>query len=216
MKGQGQTTSWMRRSTTRGKPAAGPSAPGAMSLGALAVGAGAFGAVAIGALAIRKLTVERGRVRHLSIEELDVGRLRVRELITAEAHAPQPFEALESHTYVSLTTFRKSGEEVSTPLWFALADGRLYATTPRDSGKMKRIRNNPRVRLTPCNARGKPKGESVEGLARVLEEGQAPEGGVAAFHEKYRRGLRLFHLFGQTEIGTITLEVSPAEEQAGG
>ena len=139
----------------------------------------------------------------------------MRELITAEARPPHPFEALEGHTYVSLTTFRKSGEEVSTPLWFALADGRLYATTPRDSGKMKRIRNNPRVRLTPCNARGKPKGESVEGLARVLEEEQAPERGVAAFQEKYRRGLRLFHLFGRTEIGEITLEVNPAEEQPG-
>src|ERR687893_3235134 len=58
---------------------------------------------------------------------------------------------------------RRGGEVVPMTLWFALADGRLYATTPPDSGKMKRVRNDPQVILTPCNAWDRPRGESVEG-----------------------------------------------------
>ncbi len=192
----------------------GATALGSASLGAAAAGAAAFGAVAIGALAIRRLAIKRGKVGHLSIEELEVGRLRVRELVVEEQRSsPRPFDALEGHKYVSLTTFKKSGEAVSTPLWFALVDGRAYMTTPPNSGKMKRIRNHPRVLLAPSNAMGKPKGKSIEGIARPVEGGSIKERAEEALREKYRFGLGLFHLFGRHEIGEITLEVRPAEEE---
>ncbi|CAN5198105.1 hypothetical protein BH24ACT19_BH24ACT19_11070 [soil metagenome] len=118
---------------------------------------------------------------------------------------------LEGHRYVNLTTFRKSGEAVPTTVWFALMDGRVYVTTPPSSGKMKRIRNDPRVLLTPSNAWGRVRGETVEGIARpVVEEetGRAER----VLREKYRLGLGLLHLFGQQEIGQVTLEVRPAVE----
>jgi uncharacterized protein len=186
---------------------------GATGVGAVAAGAAAFGAVAIGALAIRSIAIKRGKVGRLSIDELEVGRLRVGELIVEEERSgPRPFEYLEGHNYVSLTTFRRSGEAVPTTLWFALADGRLYATTPTDSGKMKRIRNDPRVILTPCNAWGRPRGESGEGLARIID-GAAPVQAEGALREKYRLGLALFHLFGAHEIGRVTLEVRPADAE---
>ena len=108
----------------------------ATAFGSTGVGASAFGAVAIGTLAIRSIAIKRGNIGCLSIDELQVGRLRVRELTVGEE--------LEGHNYVSLTTFRRGGEVVPTTLWFALADGRLYATTPPDSGKMKRVRNDRR------------------------------------------------------------------------
>jgi hypothetical protein len=57
-------------------------------------------------------------------------------------------------------------------------------------------------------------GESVEGVGRILADGEAPERANAAFGEKYRRGLALFHLFGRTEIGDLTLEVRPADAEA--
>ena len=187
---------------------------GAMAAGAMAAGALAGGAVAIGALAIRSVAVRRGKVGRLTIDELEVGRLRVRELVTGEARTLRPFDALEGHKYVNLTTFKKSGEAVSTPLWFATVDGRAYMTTPPDSGKMKRIRNDPRVLLAPSDARGKPKGESIEGIARPIQGG-SPERAERALREKYRFGLAVFHLFGRREIGEITLEVRPAAEEAG-
>jgi PPOX class probable F420-dependent enzyme len=189
------------------------SSPGAMSLGVLAAGAAAGGAVAIGALAIRSLVIKRARVQRLSIDELEVRRLRVRELITeSERGAPHPFSYLEGHSYINLTTFRKSGEPVSTPLWFALHEGRLHATTEPDSGKMKRIRNNPSVLLAPCNAWGSEKGQKVEGIARSVED--EPTGGAeAALREKYRLGLGLFHLFGRQDIGKVVLEISSADSE---
>ena len=152
----------------------------ATAFGSTGVGASAFGAVAIGTLAIRSIAIKRGNIGCLSIDELQVGRLRVRELTVEEERSwPRPLEELEGHNYVSLTTFRRGGEVVPTTLWFALADGRLYATTPPGSGKMKRVRNDPQVILTPCNAWGRPRGESVEGLARGIH-GAAPRRGRAS------------------------------------
>ena len=49
----------------------------------------------------------------------------------------------QGQKYVSLVTFRKNGVPVYTPLWFAEQDGKLYVQTRNDSGKYKRIRNNP-------------------------------------------------------------------------
>lgn len=146
---------------------------GSKGIGAVAAGAAAFGAVAIGALAIRSIAIKRGKIGRLSIEELEVSRLRVGELVVEGRDVPRPFENSEGHNHVSLTTFRRSGEALPTTPWFALADGRLYAPTPPNLGKMKRIRNDPQVILTPCNAWGRPRGESVEGLARGIH-GAAP------------------------------------------
>lgn len=204
-----------RRTSMRTVEGAGETRAKAMAAGALAAGALAGGAVAIGALAIRSLAVKRGKIGRLEIGELEVGRLWVRELVTGETRAPRPFDALEGHKYVTLTTFKKSGEAVSTPLWFALVDGRAYMTTPPDSGKMKRIRNDPRVVISPSNARGKSKGESIQGIARPIE-GDSTERAEKALREKYRFGLAMFHLFGRREIGEVTLEVRPAAEEAGG
>jgi len=57
--------------------------------------------------------------------------------------------------YISLTTFRKSGAGVRTPLWFAEADGKLCFMTRNDSGKYKRIRNNSKVLVAPCTMRAR-------------------------------------------------------------
>jgi uncharacterized protein len=72
------------------------------------------------------------------------------------------------HKYLSLETYRKSGAAVRTPVWFAERDGKLYLYTLADSGKVKRIRNNPLVRAVPCDFRGNPLGEWIEGEARAL------------------------------------------------
>jgi uncharacterized protein len=64
--------------------------------------------------------------------------------------------------YVLLTTFRKNGEAVATPVWIvALPDGTGGFTTEATSGKVKRIRNNPAVTLQPCSMRGNVEAGSV-------------------------------------------------------
>ena len=75
--------------------------------------------------------------------------------------------------YLNLESYRKSGAAVRTPLWFAQgeaeAEGVLYVYSVADSGKVKRIRNNARVRVVPCTLRGAPRGEWVEGRAQILD-----------------------------------------------
>jgi len=70
------------------------------------------------------------------------------------------FASLQNHKYINLATFRKNGQEVRTPVWFAGeppqgVPEKLYVYSTANSGKAKRIRNNRHVRLAPCDARGK-------------------------------------------------------------
>jgi PPOX class probable F420-dependent enzyme len=70
--------------------------------------------------------------------------------------------------YVNLESFRKNGQGIRTPLWFVEAQGVLYMRTPAQSAKVKRIRNNPRVRVVPSDVSGNPKGEWINGEARLI------------------------------------------------
>jgi len=99
------------------------------------------------------------------------------------------FEPLRGHTYGLLSSFRKSGEAVPTPVWFGLADNKLYVRTEASAGKVKRIRREPRVLIAPCTVRGKPLGPPVEGRARVLEpsEHERAERAIAASYGLFRR-----------------------------
>ncbi|MGW1816209.1 PPOX class F420-dependent oxidoreductase [Streptomyces sp. NPDC002125] len=73
--------------------------------------------------------------------------------------------------YVSLTTYRKDGTPVATPVWAAADDGVLYVWTRSDSWKVKRLRNDSRVLVTVCDVRGRiaEGAPSAEGTARLLD-----------------------------------------------
>ncbi|WFE33105.1 PPOX class F420-dependent oxidoreductase [Micromonospora sp. WMMD975] len=76
-------------------------------------------------------------------------------------------DRLAAEKYVLLTTFRKDGRAVATPVW-AVRDGDALAVwTVSDSGKVKRIRRNGRVTVAPCDVRGNPRGEAVAGHATI-------------------------------------------------
>jgi len=65
---------------------------------------------------------------------------------------------------------------VATPVWFAEENATFYIYSLANAGKVKTIRNNPQVRIVPCNARGKPKDKWVEAKARILDGGAATLG----------------------------------------
>jgi PPOX class probable F420-dependent enzyme len=71
--------------------------------------------------------------------------------------------------HISIETYRKTGDAVRTPVWFIEENGELFVRTDSSTGKIRRIRNNPRVRIVPCNARGTTKGTWVDGEARIIE-----------------------------------------------
>lgn len=79
------------------------------------------------------------------------------------------FETLAASRYVSLTTFRRDGSAVATAVWVARDGDALVVITGADSGKVRRIRNNPAVTLAPCDVRGNVKGEAIPGRATVLD-----------------------------------------------
>ena len=81
---------------------------------------------------------------------------------------------ISGQKYISLTTFRKTGVAVRTPVWFAEGHGKLYVMTRSDSGKYKRIRNNSSVKVAPCTARGKVTGPDFDATARILPQEQWP------------------------------------------
>ena len=81
-------------------------------------------------------------------------------------------EQLGSAKYVLLTTFRKDGSPVGTPVW-VLPDGEGVAIwTESRSYKCKRVRNNPRVTVAACDFRGNVRGETVEGRARIATDAE--------------------------------------------
>ncbi|GGS37930.1 PPOX class F420-dependent oxidoreductase [Actinokineospora fastidiosa] len=80
-----------------------------------------------------------------------------------------PLARLGAGKYVLVTTYRRDGRAVPTPVWVVRDDDELLIWTVTDSGKVKRIRNNPRVELAECDFRGRPTGESVPATARLLD-----------------------------------------------
>jgi len=76
--------------------------------------------------------------------------------------------AIQEKKYIALTTFRKNGQAVPTPVWFGEEDGKLLVMTRSIFGKYKRIRNNPQVRVAPCTIRGAVTGPEFAATARIL------------------------------------------------
>jgi uncharacterized protein len=112
--------------------------------------------------------------------------------------------------YLNLESYRKNGTPVATPLWFAEADGVFYVYSLADAGKVKRIRNNPRVRVMPCDVRGKPKGEWVDAEARIADAATAGRG-HRLLNEKYgllKRVGDFFSKLRKRDRAVITIRVS--------
>lgn len=82
----------------------------------------------------------------------------------------QLFDAATNAQFVALTTFRKDGTPVTSPLWAALDGDELLMWTPTDSWKVKRLRRNPKVVVQACDRSGKTlHGAAVSGTAEVLD-----------------------------------------------
>ncbi len=116
-------------------------------------------------------------------------------MTTTHAHyedtsSDSAFAALGDEQFLSLTTFRKSGERVSTPMWVARDGDALIMFTPQASGKVKRLRNSPRVELRPCGRLGHVSDsvEPVAGVAEVLADDDSLERAKGMIRRKYGLG----------------------------
>jgi len=119
-----------------------------------------------------------GGIRHPAADQLTAGTRR-------------DFEEFRGHKHCLMVTYRRSGQPVPTPVWFGVADGKLYFRSEERVGKIKRIRSDGRVLVSPCDPRGKPLGMGVEARARILspqEEGRAE----AAIQSNFGFGRRMY------------------------
>lgn len=139
-----------------------------------------------------------GRIRHPDAWNPD---------LDTDAHS---FDALRGNRYCLVATFRRSGERVPTPVWFGLADdGKLYFRSEAKVGKIKRIRNDGRVEIAPCNARGKPLGPAIAGQARIVDASEE-QSAEAAVQSNYGRGRRIYEGAGERMgVDAVYVEVSP-------
>ena len=128
------------------------------------------------------------------------------------------FATFEGQKYLSLETFKKSGDGVKTPVWFAAepsakldsSAAKLYVYTIGGSGKVKRIRNNPRVRIAPCDVRGNVQGDWVEARAEVVT-GDEAEHGTQLLNKKYFPWKQILAFFASfSRRGRTVMVIRPA------
>jgi hypothetical protein len=136
------------------------------------------------------------------------------EKMTAQEQTTMDFDVLDGHQYMLLTTFRKSGQPVPTPVWFARDGDRLFVVTQGSSGKVKRIRHSSaRVTVEPCTVRGESLGPQVEAQARVLPAGPESQRANTLLNKKYGLLKPLFEFVSRLRGGgqseRVFLEVSP-------
>jgi PPOX class probable F420-dependent enzyme len=124
---------------------------------------------------------------------------------------PTAFAGLQGQNFIALTTFRKTGVPVVTPVWFVLQDNRVLVFTGRTSGKVKRLRNNPRVELAPSDFNGKPLGAAISGTVHFIPEDEWLHY-EQSFRKKYGAQFSFFGFLGRLRGSTdrIYLEISPA------
>lgn len=103
------------------------------------------------------------------------------------------FPDLGREQCIALTTFRKTGQAVTTPVWFAQSNGTIYVETHGDAGKLKRLRHTARVTLAPCTYSGKVTGAVSEGNARILTESEECTAASAVLTKKYGLMRSLYH-----------------------
>ena len=127
---------------------------------------------------------------------------------------------LDRAKYLNMATYRRNGQEVRTPVWFAGADPLYYLFSAGDAGKVKRIRANGRAKVVSCDVRGGITGEWFEASARLLDDASEIQHAYRALRRKYGWQMwltdvasRLTGRYAKRQL--IALELAPAEpEQA--
>jgi PPOX class probable F420-dependent enzyme len=114
--------------------------------------------------------------------------------------------------YVSLTTFRKDGTPVATPVWIVEDDGLLFVWTGIRSGKARRIRNDPHVTIAACDYRGRTDGSVAHSaVARVVPRDDLP-GVWALMRSKYGWQLRGSLLSGRLNARLRRRPIDPSSQ----
>ena len=128
--------------------------------------------------------------------------------------AAPTFDVFQRNKYLSLESFRKNGQGVRTPVWFAgdpaiSTPQKLYVYSEADSGKAKRIRRNSRVRIAPCDMRGEMLGDWIEARAEIVADQEAGRG-MRLLNGKYVPWKQLLDFFSKFKRrGRVVFAIRP-------
>jgi PPOX class probable F420-dependent enzyme len=113
--------------------------------------------------------------------------------LETESRQPAGLDSLQGN-HIMLTTFRKTGKAVPTPVWYGRADDRLYVFSLEKAGKVKRLRNSPKAQVAACTGTGRLTGPTMEAQARILPKDEEI---IArrALRRKYPLAFRFSELF---------------------
>jgi len=126
---------------------------------------------------------------------------------------PVEFSGFTDEKVISLETYRKNGEPVRTPVWFLEENGMLYVHTDDSTGKVKRIKRNPKVRVAPSHFRGKPKGEYIDAQAELETSAEVVEKYYSKIYKRY--GLmatltKFIQRFSRSKANDIIVVIRPS------
>ncbi|PYM89817.1 MAG: PPOX class F420-dependent oxidoreductase [Candidatus Rokuibacteriota bacterium] len=128
---------------------------------------------------------------------------------TAMANATLP-----NSRYIALTTYRRDGRPVTTPVWSAPLAGKLYVVTAESTGKARRLRATGRVRFAACNMNGRRiLGDWEEGTGRIVQDEARYREALAALRRKYGWQLSLARLINRlrgVDRDRVVLELTPS------
>ena len=119
-------------------------------------------------------------------------------------------EQFERQQYINLETFRKNGQGVKTPVWFVMEDGVLYTRTMANSWKVKRLNRDPRIKVTPSDARGGPLGNWVAGKAYEINDPDTADHVNSLMNKKYgllKRGFDLMGAIRGRKMTAVRIEI---------
>jgi PPOX class probable F420-dependent enzyme len=105
---------------------------------------------------------------------------------TANATRAEGLRILGTVPYSRLTTFKRDGTPVGVPIWQAVGDGKVWMFTEARSWKVKRLRRNPRIKITTCDWRGNLDGGATwTGTARIVDDAAGVARAYEALDRKY-------------------------------
>lgn len=105
-------------------------------------------------------------------------------------------DQLEGKQFINLETYRRDGRAVRTPVWFVREGNAAYVWTQADSGKAKRVRNNGKVKVAPCERDGAVIGAWSSAMAREMRDDASVQKVQGMMRKKYGLMMRMFELMG--------------------
>lgn len=119
----------------------------------------------------------------------------------------ESLKKFENEEYLNLETFKRDNQGVKTPVWFVTINDTIYVITKSKTGKVKRLKNNKKVNIVPCNFKGNPKGNWISAVAHFVTGDEADKA-MKERKKKYGIKATLANMITKTKGEPIVIAIS--------